>query len=104
MCANGHCRRFTSTIERWRATTKHYETLVDRTNTKTEGCIVRVNGCGESTNIQRTNGQRGTKRMNDEQSEFPVKRQYPTLEAQKIRNGECGKRPKETKGITGGHV
>ena len=33
----------TSAIEEmWRATTKHYETLVDRTITKTEWCIIRV--------------------------------------------------------------
>ena len=75
-------------MERWRATTKHYETSVDKTNTKTEGCIVRVGGCGRSTNIQRmlkTNGQIGWKKMNGEQSKFPVKRRYPTLEARNIR-------------------
>ena len=76
VCANGHCRESTSTIERWRATTKHYETLVDSTNTKTERCIVRVDGCSGSTDNQgtlKTNSQRRENRMSDEQSELPVK-------------------------------
>jgi hypothetical protein len=65
VCANGHCRRCTSTIERRRATTKHYETLVERTNTKTEGCIVRVDDCSGPINIQRTlkaNGRKGNEK------------------------------------------
>jgi len=39
--------------------------------------------------------------MNDEQSKFPVKRRYPTLEAQSIRKGNArddGRKRKENRG------